>query len=650
MSLVGADGDLVDFIPGKITRTNTPGEYQSLATRYEGTSIGAGTGCAACAYDQLGNPLAETNPRGFTTHMLRNELGEVYRTIGPDPYRYQTETYYDANRNVIRFDTQDQYVEYALDDPTSACFAQFTPTGSETTANVPSRPGFGGSIRPGWFTDTKTYNLLDRVIEENRDATGSQPDRLITLTEYDPNQNPIKITKPEGNTVEFDYDERDLQIAVRVGDSPDTPAITVTAYDANGNVLQVIGPARRGAAGNEQTVIIEDAFRSAATLTHTGDFELENDYDGFDRVVTATDAVGNVASMLYDPGDRTVEATAEGPIGGTTPTNRTGSGNVDLAQSEMRFDEAGRQYESQRDVFVANTTGAGPLPGARDITHTGGGLETNSTADGHTAAAIIYNTGGANQTSYVLTRTVFDRANRVVQTLADNTGVAANSYDGANRRIESTDAVGNVQQFQYDNNGNVTQVTRVEKSTVSGPQTVPDETFVSVRFYDSLDRPVLSAVQGADGKLDPALIPCDSTAIWQVPSSALITLTGYDSRNNRTLAIDPKRNTTVTVYDGASRPTQLQEHLRQKGQGQNPPAAGSTLLPFGGSPITTITVYDGNGRTRQLVDDNGAVTAYEYDTLDREVTMIFPDSSTRENVYNTASNVTQHTDENGSVL
>jgi hypothetical protein len=57
LSLVGTDGDLVDFIPGIITRTNTPGVYQKLTTRYEGSSTG---GCSSCAYDQLGNPLAVT--------------------------------------------------------------------------------------------------------------------------------------------------------------------------------------------------------------------------------------------------------------------------------------------------------------------------------------------------------------------------------------------------------------------------------------------------------------------------------------------------------------------------------------------------------------------------------------------------------------
>ena len=50
--------------------------------------------------------------------------------------------------------------------------------------------------------------------------------------------------------------------------------MTVTAYDANGNLLQVIGPADRGGTHAARSMI-EDAFRSGQTLTHTGDLVAE---------------------------------------------------------------------------------------------------------------------------------------------------------------------------------------------------------------------------------------------------------------------------------------------------------------------------------------------------------------------------------------
>ncbi len=406
LSLVGSDGDLVDFVPAHtgIIRYNSPGAYQDLVTRYEGGAGASGSGCASCAYDAMGNPLAVTDPRGFTTRYDRNELGEAYRTISPQPYNFRVETYFDANRNVTRVDTEDLQPAFGSADPSSALFAQFTPSGSGSTAHVPMQPGPGGSVRPGWFTNLYAFDLLDDKIEEDIDATGSTPANLVTTFLYDPNQNLIQTTKPEGNLVEFDYDERNLRIATRVGRdaaSGEPGAVTVTAYDPNGNVLQVIGPATRG--GTTGTVMIEDAFRSGLTLTHTGDLALNNVYDGFDRVIQAIDALGNYVDTgvgyttdpFLDPDGRVIRSDKYGTLGdGITGIHL-------LASAKMRFDEAGRQYELEREVFFAGTS----LPSGRSVTHNGGGLVSNSTANNHTGATVITTAG---QTSYVLTRTIFD--------------------------------------------------------------------------------------------------------------------------------------------------------------------------------------------------------------------------------------------------
>ena len=47
MSLVGTDGDMITFIGNKITRTNTPGVYQDLVTKYQPSQ--GSVGCTSCA-------------------------------------------------------------------------------------------------------------------------------------------------------------------------------------------------------------------------------------------------------------------------------------------------------------------------------------------------------------------------------------------------------------------------------------------------------------------------------------------------------------------------------------------------------------------------------------------------------------------------
>ncbi len=51
--------------------------------------------------------------------------------------------HYDANRNVARIDTEDKQVAFDSDDPTSACYAQFSPGGSGGTAHLPMKAGPG---------------------------------------------------------------------------------------------------------------------------------------------------------------------------------------------------------------------------------------------------------------------------------------------------------------------------------------------------------------------------------------------------------------------------------------------------------------------------------------------------------------------------
>jgi YD repeat-containing protein len=116
-------------------------------------------------------------------------------------------------------------------------YAQFMPSGNGMSglgvAQVPTRPGPGGTLRPGWFSNLYTFDLLDNKTSQDIDATGSDPASLVTTFQYDPNQNLVRLVKPEGNLEEYDYDERGLRIAQRVGYvSPTEPgAVTIWIFD-----------------------------------------------------------------------------------------------------------------------------------------------------------------------------------------------------------------------------------------------------------------------------------------------------------------------------------------------------------------------------------------------------------------------------------
>ncbi len=624
MTLVGSEGDMVAFSGNIIPRTNTPGIYQTLTTTHQGA-----TGCTSCNYDPLGNILTTVDARGNLTSYDRTEMGEAYRVTVPAPYGYMVETQYDANRNVNRVDTQDMIVLYTSTDPSDPGYAQFTPSGSGSTANVPLTAGPGGTVRSGWFTNLYTYDLLDNKIEDDIDATGSSPASLITTYAYDANENLITVTKPNGNTVEQDYDERNLLIVTRVGYDATTGvagAVSALAYDANGNLIDAIGPVERGTANNSLSITIADAFGSGSSLTHTGDWQMANTCDGFNRVVSITDVVGGVVNNTYDPTGANIERQVLGTAGGAVPIDRTGSANVPLTDEITRYDEADRAYEIQRAVFLnTGISGGAPtnnLPSGRSATHGGGGLAANSTTNSNTGVATL--TSG--QQSYVLARNVYDRLGRLTGRAEDNGAVSTTAFDGADRAIQTTDVLGNIINYTFDGNSNVTGTTRVELFSSS----VASESFASLMLYDVMNRLVVRADQGADGTISSNLSN----------TSTLFTLSGYNSRGLRTNVIDPKQNTTIGVYDGAGRELQLQQNLRTGGVGTNPVT----------STITTQFGYDGNSNRIRLVDSNSGTTVWTYDTLDRATSETFQDGSKRQFVYDYANDVITYTDENGSVF
>ena len=393
------------------------------------------------------------------------------------------------------------------------------------------------------------------------------------------------------------------------------------------------GSATRGTPAQTLSAIIGDAFGGSSSVTFSGDWLVQNTFDGFDRKTDSTDAAGGLVLNTFDPGARTIATQALGSPGGPTPTDHSGSSNVLLASSEARFDEAGRQYEAQRDVFLDG--GAyynrvpGNLPSGRTVTHTGGGLAANSTTNNHTAAVTLT----AGGTSYVLERTVFDRADRTIALAADNGAVTTISLDGAGRQPLVVDALGNSVARTFDGNGNAVFTTRTELCTISG--TIAAETFSSAAAFDVLDRAIITMEQGPDGSLTTDWVVCCASPT--LPPT-LFTFTGFDSRGNRTNLIDPKQNTAIWDFDGASRQLREKRHLRPSGDGST--AISATVL--------TQLAYDANSNTIRLVDNNGGITGWIYDLLDRDTVMTLHDGSTRTKVYDPANDVIGYTDENGS--
>ncbi|MCC6681629.1 MAG: RHS repeat protein, partial [Phycisphaeraceae bacterium] len=200
-------------------------------------------------------------------------------------------------------------------------------------------------------------------------------------------------------------------------------------------------------------------------------------------------------------------------------------------------------------------------------------------------------------------------------------------YDGANRLIKETDPLENVLEYENDPAGNVTKVTAIEQHPDRNGTT---ESFISGAAYDGLDRPVITAMQGADGAFNP-----DDSA-----SSTIFTFMGYDSRSNPTHFKDPRGNPSQTLYDGVSRPVQTVEQLHEGGVGSGDKQG----------EIKTTYEYDPNRNLTSITDANNHTTSYDFDALDRLFSMTLANGRQWRQDYNKASDVVKRYEPNGNVL
>ncbi|MEK7831938.1 MAG: RHS repeat domain-containing protein, partial [Acidobacteriota bacterium] len=249
-------------------------------------------------YDAVGNVIREVDGRGIATRYAVNQLNQVVQIIraadvsqaranpeepnwngcndqslvecsrGMVAFAYLINIFYDHNNNVIR-------------------------------REVENRDSNNQSLAGNFITNSFAYDILDKMLEERQEVNENQ--FLTKRFRYDHNENrvleisPIAVagTQPS-NVVSYVFDERDLlftstrggltsqfkSLAANAGipefnqiqNSPDLSTFT-RGYDLNRNLVSAVDGADNDGDGRPETTVYQ--------------------YDGFDRRVRVTDAVGN---------------------------------------------------------------------------------------------------------------------------------------------------------------------------------------------------------------------------------------------------------------------------------------------------------------------------------------------------------------------
>ena len=578
------DGDgITVFSPyTDVTGASTTGYLQALTVDAEGSPRRTTTTPPAALrsevrYDTVGNVVLSRNPRGIETHFEVTALNETIVVkrganvaeaifqgelpIRTTPFAYLTRMTRDHNGRVTRTEVENR-------------------DGNTT--------GVGAFVE-----QTRVFDILNDVVSSSVELNASTT--LTTQYRYDANQNLTEVTLPEGNRVRVIFDERDFPFTITRGFGTPEASTTQRDYDLNGNPVRLTD-----AEDNDG-----DAQPESTALA----------YDGFDRLLSATDALGNRSVSQYDVAGNLVRIQAFGH-----PAGQPGTPNVLLSDAEVVHDELNRAVLSRRRLFVSSGFATARPPQLLD-----------GDSDG-----------------WAQTVVEFDSLSRPVFMIEDDGEVSETVYDGVSRPIESIDALGNRSLTAYDRNSNAISSTSVETSPEG---LVPAEVFTTRYVYDQLDR----LVRATDN--------AGQTSYF-----------AYDSRDNLVRQQDPEGpvtadplgvfpgqingpgNSKTYVYDGLSRMIRQVCDLRVGGTGAGALDTSNPFNPDG--QISLSYEFDGNSRLTGIVDDNGNRTRNRYDALDRRITHIYAidqaDTGGRRErfdyVFDRDSNVRQVTDPNGTVV
>lgn len=403
------------------------------------------------------------------------------------------------------------------------------------------------------FTTTSTFNIIDRRLGWTQEVTSASS--IVTAFSYDSNDNPV-LTR-FGEAVAGRQTNNVVQMSY---DERDLPwRITRAPGDPNQSTDQYDYD------GNGNQIRVSQGLENSSRI-ETATF------DGYNRLTAQTDPMGNTAAYRYDANGNSVTNRRDGELidlpGDTS--------NVRLTEITYTYDAMNRLVQTDQAFFD---------------TATGTDL-----AGGH-----------------AISQTVYTGTSQVFQTIDANGHLTTITHDTANRPSVVTDSKTNTVAYTYDANGRVITITEVDKSDLGSP----DQTFVTQKTYDNLDR-----------------------LIWIVDNAGDTNRYAYDSRNNLLTHTDGRSNFTRDTYDGVNRRIATTRFLTADGLGS-------------GTPVGTIVTgqnWDDSFRLTGQIDGSSNTTAFAYDSLSRTIRTTFADGTTNRATFDVQGNKTSATDAIGNVV
>jgi RHS repeat-associated protein len=582
------DGDLIEarLVSGSLAGWHRSWSYD--ANHRVKTATDPNGGVTAYEYDSNGNLGSMTNPLGFT------------RTITYDPTTQQPTAITNYNG-----ETTNRSYDPATGDLLSV-------TNAEGATVIFKYDGLG---RRTEMTDARGFTYLYSYDEQSQLVTGvNGPLGYHEEREYDDDGNLIRATDANGHSTHYEYD--DSQNLIRVTDALSRE--TVYTYTVMNN-LETIQDAEGRITRYEYDELYNlDVIHRAEGRPEAATIRYE--YDAVGNHIELTDPRGIVTRLDYDDLNRVTHETRNYVDGGpqNADTNLT---------TEYAYDDNGNRTRmtDPRGIVTTFKYDAGNRLTFQTLNSQTG---SPATADTNVLIGFDYDREG-NRTKVtdgrgIVTTLEYDGINRRTTITRNVTSSAPPGnirteyrYDANDNLIEQEDALGRVTRQEYDDLNR--RAATIQNYVAGGPENA-DTNVRTTYGYDSVGnttsltdpRGIVTRLEyDAANQMFRQTQNANAAALSSDPAANVITTFAYDGVGNLTDQTDALGRVTHQVYDGLNRVTERIHNYQPPAQVSNPADVN----------VREAYTYDGNGNVLTVTDGRGVVTRYEYDAVNRAVTL-----------------------------
>lgn len=512
--------------------------------------------------DPLGNQITNTYSSyngslinyvdygGFATDYQYNDYGDL--GIITDHGGNSTSFSYDIVGNQLSVhDPNGNQTNYTY-DAMNRLISTIDPFGNEYIISYDENGNVTSETDKNGNTTTYTYDELNRLISSTDPLGG------VTQNTYDKAGNLISETNANGATIYFEYNDKHDLITIM---DPMLSEVNMV-YNPVGNMTGITDNN-----GNSSSYEY-DAVNHLTKFTQADGTFSTYDYDAAGNVISIVDFNGNTTNYTYDELNRLINKTFQD--GSTSTFEYNANGNVTSMNQvametiliEVNYDYAGRELGVEftfPNFSRAVDYSYDPIDN----------LETINTKSG----SIIYD------------------------------------YDALNRKISTTDQIGGITSFTYDNVGNLLDI-------------LYPNTFTSLYEYDPLNRLIDLQTNDSKGTFVQGFVYT------------------YDAVGNRLSEINLFGDGIYTTYDEMNRIVEVDDMNTGDLSQYSYDGVGNRMVKVHNGNVTEY-LYDVNnrlvteGETYYQYDNNGnrilresgpELFSYHYDYENNLINMITPTS------------------------